>query len=270
MCTTLEHVALKYTTLKYPILSTGGPIVENWQNDRLQIMKKIYKKKLIADPAPIDSDPSNIYVPTDEAKEIYSAYKAETEKRQLSSSENFDKSILTYSTGGLALSLTFLKDFIPIQKASCSLLLYGSWGLFSLATTLTVISFLVSYEGQTKSLDYSHKYYMEGDENYFNKTHCFNIIVKWFNWVSGGAFVSALIFTSIFVAINLDKANTMSDKKSTQNINEGLGTPSMTSVQKGVTTPTMQKIPVNNSGQNTTPPPNTQPSGNSNTNNSSK
>ncbi|WP_147330454.1 MULTISPECIES: hypothetical protein [unclassified Duganella] len=191
------------------------------------------------------------YVPSEEATKIFATYKAEAEKRQLSSSENFDKSILTYSSGGLAVSLTFLKDFIPIKEASGAFLLYGSWLFFVIATGVTITSFLVSYKAQENSLFCAQKYYLEGLEDYFNRKSWCDHVTKWFNIISGIAFVLALIFTSIFVSINLDKASTMSDKKTVVRgiAQDGIGSPTMTkmqnsneTLQRGLPTPTMQKV----------------------------
>lgn len=52
------------------------------------------------------------FVPTEEIKKIHADFVAEIRKRELSSSENFDKSILTLSSAGLTLSVGFLKDFV--------------------------------------------------------------------------------------------------------------------------------------------------------------
>ncbi|CAM4003067.1 hypothetical protein [Bordetella tumulicola] len=158
--------------------------------------------------------PQNSYTPSEAAQTLYKAFLDDAKKRQLSSSENFDKSILTYSSGGLALSLAFLKDFIPIRTATMPYLLYGSWALFVLSTALTTVSFLVSYKAQTLSIQYAEKYYLEGNECYLNRQSWCDRCTKWFNLISGAAFILALVFTSIFVAINLNKANAMAGTKS--------------------------------------------------------
>lgn len=157
--------------------------------------------------------PETPYAPSEEAQALYKAFLDDARKRQLSSSENFDKAILTYSSGGLALSLAFLKDFIPIRTASMPYLLYGSWALFVLSTAVTTMSFLVSYKAQTLSIHYAEKYYLEGDERYLNRQSWCDLCTKWFNLGSGIAFILALIFTSVFVATNLNEANYMAEKK---------------------------------------------------------
>ena len=53
--------------------------------------------------------------------------RADLLKRQLSNSENYDKAVISLSTAFLGLSLAFLKDLVPIQRAEWLWLLYGSW-----------------------------------------------------------------------------------------------------------------------------------------------
>lgn len=137
----------------------------------------------------------------------------EARKRQVSSSENFDKSILTYSASGLALSLTFLKDFVPINQALQPWLLFSSWSCFVIAILLTTLSFSVSYKAQTKSMELYEEYYINKKEDFFNKKSFHDKLLNCFNFLSGSAFISAIIFTSIFIGINLKTANEILDKK---------------------------------------------------------
>ncbi len=144
------------------------------------------------------------YVPDDETQKIYAAFKAEAEKRQLASLDNFDKSILSYSSAGLALSLTFLKDFVPIHKASATWVLYGSWMLFVVATCLTILSFLVSNKVQDLAISDAGKYYLEGNDAYLDKTRWQNRYVAYSNGLAGFSFVIALAFSTAFVWVNID------------------------------------------------------------------
>jgi len=179
------------------------------------------------------------YTPSAEAQAIYKAYLDDARRRQLSSSENFDKAILTYSSGGLALSLAFLKDFIPIRTASMPFLLYGSWALFVLSTALTTVSFLVSYKAQTLSIQYAEKYYLKGDERYLNRQSWCDRCTKWFNLISGLAFILALGFTSVFVAINLNKADQMAGSK--ELVTNGLPSAIMQKMSGGAAGPSESK-----------------------------
>jgi putative Mn2+ efflux pump MntP len=184
--------------------------------------------------------------PTAEVQALYDKYWAEVQIRQRSSSENFDKSILTYSSSGLAISLTFLKDFVPAPVAKVwPSLLYGSWALFLLATSLTIISFLVSYRAQELSLKYAEAYLIHGDVNSQNRKSPLDVFIKWSNILSGGAFIVALILTSLFVGLNLEKRNEMNLKKGIAQ--DGMPTAIMPTVgsgfQKGMPTASMPLAP---------------------------
>lgn len=195
-------------------------------------------------PAPVVDDG---YIPSEDAKKLYNDFVADLRKRQLSSSENFDKSILTYSSGGLAVSLTFLKDFIPVSAAESSWLLYASWALFALSAITTIISFLVSYEAQERKQKIAERYYMDGDESAFNEKSKFDSVVTYLNYVSGVAFVLALIFTTLFVSLNLHKAAEMKENQRITRIINTAATPSQGGngdiIQRGVPSGSLQKIP---------------------------
>ncbi len=183
----------------------------------------------------------------EEIQKLFKDFKTETEKRQVSSSENFDKSILTYSSWALGISIAFLKDFIPITVAKVPCLLYQSWILFTFSIAATTISFLLSYKGLELSLSHAVKYYLEENHDYFNKDNIYNKIVKNLNWASGASFILGLLFTLIFVMSNLEKS--VMEKKSGF-AQDGLPTSLMTKIMpqgsdltKGLNVPTMQQIP---------------------------
>jgi hypothetical protein len=149
----------------------------------------------------------------DDINKLYAAFKAEIEKRQVSSSENFDKSILTYSSWALGISITFIKDFIPITVAKNPCYLYWSWYLFAAAIAITTISFLVSYKGLELSQKHGEKYFLEEDDAYLNRDNIFNIIVKKSNVLCAVIFLLALLFTIVFVASNLEPAAILKAKE---------------------------------------------------------
>lgn len=186
----------------------------------------------------------------EEINKLFKDFKTETEKRQVSSSENFDKSVLTYSSWALGISIAFLKDFVPILQARAPISLYLSWIFFTLAIALTTTSFLVSYKGLEVSLAHAVKYYLEGDEEYFNKDNFYNNVVKWFNRISAACFLLGLVLTIIFVSANLEIASIMKSKNTSGITFDGLPAALMTkTVQsdnqftKGLPAASMQKIP---------------------------
>lgn len=182
--------------------------------------------------------------------EYFDKHKAETEKRQISSSENFDKSVLTYSSWALGISLAFLKDFVPIDIANYAPLLYCSWYLFIVSIGLTTVSFLISYKSLEVSLKYAYEYYKNKNHEYADKTSFYTKTVEWFNYTSAFCFILGIAFTVIFASTNLEKA--AMEKKSKHVIaQDGLPPSKMSKVappsnnfNKGITPSSMTKIPV--------------------------
>ena len=178
--------------------------------------------------------------------------------RQLSNAENFDRAILTYSTAGLGLSLAFLKDFLPITEAGYAWLLYGSWGMFTLAITITICSYISSQRGITRQLVLGERYYMRRDEAAVTEKNLFVAMTDWLNNVSGLCFIAAIIFTTAFVSINLERASTMAEQKRvfTQ---DGAPVPTLQkfeqtgNLQRGAPIPALQQIPQQQAPQQQAP-----------------
>jgi hypothetical protein len=130
----------------------------------------------------------------------------EARKREISSYENFDKAILTLSGTGLAISLSFLKDFIPITQAIAPWLLYTSWGGLTLATCLTTFSFLLAAKSQVfrqrKALDY----YLHDDESARERKNPWDRLIHAVNYSSATGFIVGVAATAYFVALNLERA----------------------------------------------------------------
>ncbi len=182
----------------------------------------------------------------EERKKVHAELKVELFKRQLSNSENFDKAILTYSSAGLALSLGFLKDFIPITRADASWVLFLSWGLFVIAVVATLFSFISSQFGIMKQLIINDRYYLKMDDAALFESNFFARCTDWLAYVAGIAFVVAIASSTIFVSINLERAAIMAEQKQVP-LREGASVPTIQrvpqTVQKGAPVPGIQQIP---------------------------
>lgn len=186
----------------------------------------------------------------EERKKLFYDLKAELYKRQLSNAENFDKSVLTYSSAGLGFSLAFLKDFLPIASAKWGWLLYGSWALFTLAIVITIISYITSQCGINTQLSIAERYYLRQEEKAINEKNFFASLTDLLNSASGCFFVAAIIFTTAFVSINLERVSTMSKQK----IQNGMPVPVMQRIQqsdteRGAPVPHIQQVPQQQSSQ---------------------
>jgi hypothetical protein len=173
-----------------------------------------------------------------DANQLFSELKTELFKRQLSNSENFDKAILTYASGALALSLAFLKDFVPLAGAC-------SWMLFALCITITVASYLMSQLGIKRQLRLAERYYLEKDESALKETNTSALCTEYFNLASGTCFCVAVFLTTGFIASNAMEASMSRERRHT---NDGAPVPSLQKITdpgfgKGAPVPAITPVP---------------------------
>jgi hypothetical protein len=171
--------------------------------------------------------------------------RAEVDKRLLQNADNFDKAVLSYSAAGLALSLGFLKDFVPIDRASLPLLLYGSWAFFVLAVVVTICSYLTSQLAQRRQLDISYTYNIELIDEAIHLPNPFARATEISSYVAGGSFVLALCASTLFVGFNLSRSDVMTERRG---VLDGATVPTIQKVpqvdlQRGAPVPTLQSIP---------------------------
>jgi len=174
---------------------------------------KVTRSRIKPAPAPVvTAGADEAYVPSDEDRKLLADHTAEVRKRQVSSSENFDKSVLTLSSGGLAVSLGFLKDFVPIGQASWPWALYISWIALTLATVVTMLSFLASMKAQEFQQEVALRYYLR-KEDPNERPNKWDSLVIWMNRLSGASFIAGVSLTTLFVAINLQRAHDMKNSR---------------------------------------------------------
>lgn len=182
----------------------------------------------------------------DERKRLYEKRREELLKLRLSNLENLDKSILTYSSAGLALSLGFLKDFIPIAQAKFAWALYWSWVCFTIAISLVMLSYVVSLKVLDRQLEQAERYYLYRDEGAYSIGRWFFRLADHLNsWLSAAVFIVALILTVLFVSLNLSGATMASKKIVSAYAQDGaIGSvmQKVTTVEKGITGTPMQSV----------------------------
>jgi hypothetical protein len=181
-------------------------------------------KRKKAQPSPVipkpilvpESSPSPAPVPVadDYAYDLFIEHQKQAWADCQSGSDEFDKSILTYSSAGLGISLVFIKDIVPLAKAVGLMLLYASWVAFGVAILVTVFSFQLSMMAQEKHLEHLRRYYLDRQPEYLNASNKFALWVGHFKWVSGLCFVLAMAGTIVFSIWNLSEAKYMSTNKS--------------------------------------------------------
>ena len=107
--------------------------------------------------------------------EIFDSFRDELYKRQLSNSEAYDKAILSLSSAGLAISLSFIKFIVPLEQAKYICVLEISWLLFLVSVVTTLLSFLIGNKGISTQIKYAEQYYIEAKANSFNKLNIYSL-----------------------------------------------------------------------------------------------
>jgi hypothetical protein len=189
---------------------------------------------------------------TAEKRRLLAETRADLLKRQLSNTENYDKAVLSLSTFFLGLSLAFLKEVVPGQRAESLWLLYFSWGFLICALLSTIISFLVSQRAIDLQLKKAEDYYLRDDQAALSKSRIAKV-TDWVNWASGASFFIGVSLVTAFVGVNFEGGLKMSSDKKSERI-YGATIPKMQEVEvkKGASIPNIQPVPQNQ-------PPQSQP-----------
>jgi len=185
------------------------------------------------------------------AIKIHDSFRDELNKRQLSNTENYDKSILTLSSAGLAISLTSLNFFVPAGAVEWLCLVVVSWWCFFAAVSLSLIAYLVSNAAINKQLEIARDYYVNRLKSAENKKNLLSTVNNWLNRLVGLIFIMAIGSLVLFVTINLKMETiSMSDQENkviteTVSITKSATLPSMQSVPglESATVPVMQAVP---------------------------
>jgi hypothetical protein len=136
-------------------------------------------------------------------KQLYAQQRDELVNKQNSNSERYDSAILTLSSAGLGLSISFIKDVVPFKNTWNPWLLIISWALFGLAIVCTMLSFQASQRAIQTNLKHAEQYYLNRKDEYLSRANCWISVTNWLNRGSGGFFVAAIVCTAVFVSVNL-------------------------------------------------------------------
>ena len=122
---------------------------------------------------------------------------------QQQSYQQFDKAILTLSSGGLGVSIIFLRDILPLEQITNYCFLIGSWILFTISILCTLISFLTSQYAYDEQLELINRYFLNKDSDALTKKNTFAQITGGLNISAAVFFILAVISTIMFVSINI-------------------------------------------------------------------
>ncbi len=134
---------------------------------------------------------------------IYARYQRHLLEGRRSSFQQFDRAVLTLSGGGLALSLTFIRNIVSLSEATCKWTLICAWGMFALSIMATLISFISSQFAFDRQLKLAEQYYIDNQEEAFKELNKPARLTKVINIASAFSFVLAVILLLFFVSSNM-------------------------------------------------------------------
>ena len=141
--------------------------------------------------------------PPRERERLYAEYRTELLKRQLSNSENFDRSVLSLSSGLLAASIAFIKPAPGAPGIGHWALLACSWVALAVAIAFTMLSFLVSQRAIDRQLNFATWYYLDKHDDALNAP---NKAADWtlrLNWFASVAFGIGVVLTVWFGIVSI-------------------------------------------------------------------
>ena len=177
-------------------------------------------------------------------------HKSEAEKIKEdidSSSDSFDKSMLTLSSGALGVSLAFIKDIVPLGHAVWLGLLVTSWIVFAVCILTTVVSFqfsIVALKKRRGLLDEMLR--TQNPELQVLQDSGWNTAVSACNFTALVLFILGLACTMMFIVKNVTGSRTEKDSQSytptvTQVTNCRMNDGSGKNVEKAATPKSLEK-----------------------------
>lgn len=173
-----------------------------------------------------------------------------------STNDNTDKAILTLSAGALALSMTFLKDIVPLKDVVNLPLIILAWCAFG----ISIVGVLISQSESRKAIDVQMQRLESLIARDLVSANLPNPHIVWtnrLNLIAGTLFVTGLAFTILFTTLNVKRYTNMNNKVVSGNENRGYAPTQLPSNPKPDAGYSPPKLPSPSTGQGptTAPPP---------------
>lgn len=139
--------------------------------------------------------------------DLYHKHAAQAWTDQQASSDDFDKNLLTLSSGALGVSLAFIKDIVPLKDAVMVCWLYVSWATFAACIIATIFSFPLSIQAQKVHVEYLYRYYIEGKQEFLNRESGWSKAVTVCAAVGAIFFTAGLVATLVFAFVNVSRVH---------------------------------------------------------------
>ena len=178
-----------------------------------------------------------------ENQKLFSERRQELVDRQLSNSEAQDKAVLTLSSSGLILSISFIRYVVDLDSAEYSWLLFMSWAFFAWAVVSTICSYLVGQKAINDSIEISYKYYIDDDDDFENVIPLSAKINDFINLISSISFIIAVASIAAFISLNtiVKEPNMAKDTEGKKFITDSASIPTMQ--KKSANIPKQQQKP---------------------------
>jgi len=161
-------------------------------------------------------DKQKVFIRTDEERkrceEIHDKFRDDLLQRQLSNSENYDKTIISLSSAGLALSLTAIRFVVPLDLASHLWLIKLSWILFFITIICSIVAYQIGNKAISRQMEIAEDYYLTGLVSAQKASNPYSKINSTINNFTGVFFLLAISSVTFFVIINLNGEKAMTDK----------------------------------------------------------
>ena len=125
----------------------------------------------------------------------------------------YDRQLLTLSSGFLAVSLAFIKDVVPLKDAEFLPILYTAFILLGCCIMLVLFSYQFSISGHLKAKEYWDNRLAGNESAAFPLRHA--KFVKLVNWIPGILFGLGVSLLVTFVILNLHHEAQMSNIRKT-------------------------------------------------------
>lgn len=137
---------------------------------------------------------------TEENKKLFSKYLNESNQRMRINQENYDKAILSLSSASLIFSLSFMSKLAIHNNTHFKWLIIVSWCFFVLSLIFSLVSLFCGQKANEKAIYFAKRYYIDGYKQYWNKKSYYDHLVQWLNFLSGFIYITALIFSVLYVS----------------------------------------------------------------------
>jgi hypothetical protein len=132
------------------------------------------------------------------------AYRRSLLSHESTMQSDFDKYILSLSSGALALSITFLKEVLN-QQWTVAFWLMGAWVFWATSICCIVISFITSAKAMRTAVSQTDDMLLYKAANDGNLGGIWNKVTNYLNVIGGVTFLVGVVCMVVFSACNLTK-----------------------------------------------------------------